>query len=179
MPPALTREEQTRRIGKTPVLFGPSLAHLPEGQRNNTEISGRLNRATERYLALLHRHGLELSEPERQCIAQTCGVGYMSTQEIRALSMEAQLTAFECQGPGGPTPPGSGVQHALVYCDHGFLRRFAAHRAARGRTPGLLRWTMFRHTPLSCQSVRSPAKLTGFTFGMNALTHCFISQMFI
>ena len=96
--PALTPDEQTRRVGKTPVFFGPPLAILTEGQKNTLEISGKLNRTAERYLELMRHHGLELSEPERRCIAHLCGIGFMSTLEIRELPMEVELTRFECEG---------------------------------------------------------------------------------
>ena len=96
--PALTPDEQTRRVGKTPVFFGPPLAILTEGQKNTLEISGKLNRTAERYLELMRHHGLELSEPERQCIAHLCGIGFMSTLEIRELPFEVSLTHFECEG---------------------------------------------------------------------------------
>ena len=96
--PALRREERTRKIGKTPVFFGPPLARLAEGQKNTMEISGRLNRTAERYLEILKHHGLELSEPERRCIAHICHIGFMSPLEIRELPDEVRLTAFECEG---------------------------------------------------------------------------------
>ena len=96
--PALTRDEQTRKVGKTPVFFGPPLAILTEGRNNTMEISGRLNLAAERYMEIMKRHGLELSEPERQCIAHICNIGFMSTLEIRELPMEVELTRFECEG---------------------------------------------------------------------------------
>lgn len=98
IPPALTREEKTRHVGKTPVFFGPPLAILTEGQKNTMEISGRLNRTAERYLELMRSHGLELSEPERQCIAHICNIGFMSTQEIRELAFEVSLTPFDSPG---------------------------------------------------------------------------------
>ena len=96
--PALTREEQTRKVGKTPVFFGPPLAILTEGQKNTLEISGRLNRTAERYLEILRHHGLELTEPERQCIAHICHIGFMSPLEIRELPLEVSLTRFDCDG---------------------------------------------------------------------------------
>ena len=96
--PALTPDEQTRRVGKTQVFFGPPLARLTEGGRNTLEISGRLNRTAERYLELLREHGLALSEPERTCIVHLCDIGFMSPQEIRELPMEVELTRFECEG---------------------------------------------------------------------------------
>ncbi len=75
--PALSREEKTRVVGKTPVFFGPPLAILTEGKKNTMEISGRLNLAAERYLEILHHHGLELSEPERACLRHICKTGFM------------------------------------------------------------------------------------------------------
>lgn len=100
--PALSREEQTRNVGKTPVFFGPPLAILTEGQKNTLEISGKINRTAERYLELMHHHGLVLSEPERQCLAHICQIGFMSPQEIRELPLEVELTRFECAGLDKP-----------------------------------------------------------------------------
>lgn len=98
IPPALTREEKTRTVGKTNVFFGPPLAILAEGQKNTMEISGKLNRTAERYLEILRHHGLELTEPERQCIAHICNIGFMSPLEIQELSFEVGLTQFQCEG---------------------------------------------------------------------------------
>lgn len=102
VPPALTRDEQTRRVGKTPVFFGPPLAILTDGQKNTMEISGRLNRTAERYLELMRFHGVDLSEPERACLTQICGIGFMSPLEIRELPMEVELSRFECDGLDKP-----------------------------------------------------------------------------
>jgi hypothetical protein len=96
--PALSPEEQTRHVGKTPVFFGPPLAILTDGQKNTLEISGKLNRTAERYLELMRSHGLALSEPERLCIAHICQIGFMSPLEIRELPLEVALTHFECAG---------------------------------------------------------------------------------
>lgn len=96
--PALTPDEQTRNVGKTPIFFGPPLAILTAGQKNTMEISGKLNRTAERYLELMRYHGLELSEPERQCIAHINQIGFMSPLEIRELPLEVRLTRFECEG---------------------------------------------------------------------------------
>jgi hypothetical protein len=86
--PALTREEKTRNVGKTPVFFGPPLAILTDGQKNTMEISGKLNRTAERYMEILEHHGLELTEPERLCLAHICHIGFMSPLEISELSFE-------------------------------------------------------------------------------------------
>ena len=96
--PALTREEKTRNVGKTPVFFGPPLAILTDGQKNTMEISGKLNRTAERYLEIQKHHGLALTEPERQCIAHICHIGFMSPLEIRELPFEVGLSKFECEG---------------------------------------------------------------------------------
>ena len=100
--PALTREEQTRHVGKTPIFFGPPLAVLTKHEKNTMEISGRINRTAERYMELMRFHGVELSEPERQCIAHICQIGFMSPLEIRELPMEVELTRFEAEGLDKP-----------------------------------------------------------------------------
>lgn len=102
VPPALTREAQTRRVGKTPIFFGPPLAILTAGQKNTMEISGKINRTAERYLEIQREHGVALTDAERRCIAHVCGIGWMSPQEIRELPMEVELTRFECDGLDKP-----------------------------------------------------------------------------
>jgi hypothetical protein len=100
--PALSPDDKTRHVGKTPVFFGPPLAILTTGQKNTLEISGKLNRTAERYLELLRAHGLALSEAEKLCIAHINQIGHMSTLEIRELPMEVRLTGFECAGLDKP-----------------------------------------------------------------------------
>ena len=96
--PALTKSEKSRVVGKTNVFFGPPLAILTSGQKNTLEISGKLNRTAERYLEILKHHGLELTEPERLCLAHICHIGFMTPLEIRELPDEVRLTVFECEG---------------------------------------------------------------------------------
>ena len=96
--PALTAAEKTRHVGKTNVFFGPPLAILADGQKNTLEISGKLNRTAERYLEILKHHGVALSEPERQCLAHICHIGFMSPLEISELPFEVSMTKFECDG---------------------------------------------------------------------------------
>ncbi len=100
--PALTREEQTRNVGKTQIFFGPPLAILTQGHKNTLEISGKVNRTAERYMELMKCHGVELTEPERLCIAHICQIGFMSPLEIRELPMEVELTRFESEGLDKP-----------------------------------------------------------------------------
>lgn len=96
--PALTSAEVSRTVGKTSVFFGPPLAILSQGQKNTMLISGKLNRTAERYLEILKHHGLELSEPERLCLAHICHIGFMSPLEIEELPFEVSLTKFQCEG---------------------------------------------------------------------------------
>lgn len=96
--PALTASEKTRNVGKTNVFFGPPLAILSDGHKNTLEISGKLNRTAERYLEILQHHGLELSEPERACLAHICHIGFMSPLEIEELPFEVTVTRFACEG---------------------------------------------------------------------------------
>ena len=96
--PALTASDKTRNVGKTNVFFGPPLAILADGQNNTLEISGKLNRTAERYLEILKHHGLELSAPERACLANICHIGFMSPLEIEELPFEVTMTRFECEG---------------------------------------------------------------------------------
>ena len=96
--PALTASEKARVVGKTSVFFGPPLAILADGQKNTLEISGKLNRTAERYLEILKHHGLELSDPERRCLAHICHIGFMSPLEICELSFEVSMTRFEFEG---------------------------------------------------------------------------------
>jgi hypothetical protein len=98
VPPALTREEQTRHVGKTSVFFGPPLAILTQGKKNTMEISGRVNLTAERYLEILKHHRFELSDAERLCLVHLCDIGFMSSLEIRELAFEVRMTAFECEG---------------------------------------------------------------------------------
>lgn len=100
--PALTPDDKTRHVGKTPIFFGPPLAVLTAGQKNTLEISGKLNRTAERYLEIMRLHGVELTEPERRCLAHICQIGFMSALEISELPMEVRLTRFECAGLDKP-----------------------------------------------------------------------------
>lgn len=96
--PALTSADVSRTVGKTSVFFGPPLAVLAQGQKNTMLISGKLNRTAERYMEILKHHSVELTEPERLCLAHICHIGFMSPLEISELADEVGMTAFECDG---------------------------------------------------------------------------------
>ena len=80
---------------KSKIFFGPPLALLTAAQTNTLEVSGKINRTAERYLEIMRRHGLELSEAERACLAHICELGFMAPQEIRELPFEVRETEFE------------------------------------------------------------------------------------
>ncbi len=96
--PALTSADVTRTVGKTSVFFGPPLAILAQGQKNTMLISGKLNRTAERYMEILKQHVVELTDPERLCLAHICHIGFMSPLEISELAYEVDMTTFECDG---------------------------------------------------------------------------------
>ena len=82
---------------KTRIYFGPPLALLTAAQTNTMEVSGKINRTAERYLEITRRHGLDLSQAERACIAHICDFGFMAPQEIHELPVEVRQTEFECE----------------------------------------------------------------------------------
>lgn len=75
---------------KTSIYFGPPLARLTEAEGNTLEISGRINRTAERYLALMNHHGVPLSGTERDCLKEICQMGFMSPEEIAELPEEVE-----------------------------------------------------------------------------------------
>lgn len=79
---------------KTNLFFGPSLALLTQAETNTMEISGKVNRTAERYLEILRCHGIELSDVERACLVQICGIGFMSPEDIRDLPDEVRFSEF-------------------------------------------------------------------------------------
>ncbi len=82
---------------KTAIFFGPPLAVLTAAQTNTLQISGKINRTAERYLAVMRHHGLDLSQAERACIAHVCAIGFMDPQEIGELAFEVRQTEFQCE----------------------------------------------------------------------------------
>ncbi len=82
---------------KTPLFFGPPLALLTEGETNTMKISGKVNRTAERYMEILKCHGLELSDIERDCLIQLCGIGYMSPEDMRDLPDDVRFSVGDDQ----------------------------------------------------------------------------------
>ncbi|HJP39452.1 MAG TPA: hypothetical protein QF499_10055 [Gammaproteobacteria bacterium] len=83
---------------KTKIYFGPPLAILTEKEKNTLEISGKINRSAERYLEIMRRHGVELTEPERQCLLKVCAAGYLASYEIVELADDVRDSKFTIDG---------------------------------------------------------------------------------
>ena len=83
---------------KTPIYFGPPLGHLTEGEKNTMEISGKLNRTAERYMAIMGEAGLELDDNELNCIREVCDFGFMAPYEIREMPIDVRLSRYEAEG---------------------------------------------------------------------------------
>ena len=49
-------------------------------------------------MEIMRHHGLEITEPERLCLAHICHIGFMSPLDIRELPDEVRWTTFECDG---------------------------------------------------------------------------------
>lgn len=83
---------------KTRIYFGPPLEMLTEKESNTLEISGRINRTAERYLEIMRLHGLELTQPEKDCLVKICDVGFLACYEIRELADDVRDAEFEMEG---------------------------------------------------------------------------------
>jgi hypothetical protein len=83
---------------KTRIYFGPPLARLTEAEKNTMEVSGRINLAAERYLEILARHGVDLADPERECLRKICAAGVLAPYEILELAMEVELDRSDIPG---------------------------------------------------------------------------------
>lgn len=83
---------------KTRIYFGPPLALLTERESNTMEISGRINRTAERYLEIVARHGVDLTDPERECLMRVCAAGVLAPYEILELPMEVEFNTDNIEG---------------------------------------------------------------------------------
>ncbi|MBE9516439.1 MAG: hypothetical protein IME93_05625 [Proteobacteria bacterium] len=84
---------------KTKIYFGPPLNTLTENEKNTLAISGKINRAAERYMAIIKQHNhIKLNDAERDCIKQVCQVGFMSTLEIHEIPDDVRYEKFDIEG---------------------------------------------------------------------------------
>ncbi len=83
---------------KTPIYFGPPLVILTEKEKNTMEVSGKLNRAAERYLEIIRQHGCDLTAPERQCLLKVCEAGYLAPYEIIEMADDVRDGQFDIDG---------------------------------------------------------------------------------
>lgn len=83
---------------KQRIYFGPPLVILTESEKNTMEISGRINRTAERYMAITRDHGVELNNAERECLRKICETGYLSVEEILELPDEVHFARYNIDG---------------------------------------------------------------------------------
>ena len=83
---------------KTKIYFGPPLVLLTENEKNTMEISGKINRTAERYLEILGTHGIDLTGPERECLAKICEAGFLAPYEMVELAYEVNDGQFDIVG---------------------------------------------------------------------------------
>jgi hypothetical protein len=83
---------------KTRIYFGPPLSMLTESESNTLEISGKLNRTAERYMAIVRRHGIEITDAERNCLIGICHIGFMAPYEISELPDDVRESECDIEG---------------------------------------------------------------------------------
>lgn len=78
---------------KSSVYFGPPLAELTERDNHDSardSVSGRINRVAERYLAILRRHGVDLTDDERNILGNVLSGSWADPLLIRHLAYEVE-----------------------------------------------------------------------------------------
>ena len=71
---------------RSSVYFGASLETLTANLTAEDSVSGRLNRAAERYLEILKRHDLNLTEEERAILGNCLSGSFVDPLCIRHLA---------------------------------------------------------------------------------------------
>lgn len=79
---------------KTSVYFGPPLVDLTA---NAASVSGRINTAAERYLEILRRHGVDLTEEETLILGSCLSGSFVEPLLIRHLADEVADSEFADQ----------------------------------------------------------------------------------
>ena len=75
---------------KSSVYFGPPLAELTENLKPGDSVSGRINRAAERYMAICRRHGVEITDEERPVLQDVLSGTWADPLLIRHLVDEVE-----------------------------------------------------------------------------------------
>lgn len=73
---------------KSSVYFGPPLEALTSSLSDEDSVSGRINRAAERYLEIVKRHDLKLTEEERLILGNCLSGSWVDPLLIRHLADE-------------------------------------------------------------------------------------------
>lgn len=79
---------------KSSVYFGAPLEALISSLSEGASVSGRLNQAAERYLEILRRHGLGLSEEESQILSNCLSGSWIDPLLIRHLTDKVEDSEF-------------------------------------------------------------------------------------
>lgn len=85
---------------KTTVYFGPPLEALTGDLKGSDSVSGRINRAAERYGEILKRHGVELTDEERHILGCCLMGSWADPIMIRHLADEVADSEFAGQPAG-------------------------------------------------------------------------------
>lgn len=79
---------------KSSVYFGPPLEALTSNLAGEQSVSGRINTAAERYLEILKRHGLALTEKESNILGNCLSGSWVEPLTIRHLADEVEDSEF-------------------------------------------------------------------------------------
>ena len=75
---------------KSSVYFGPPLEALTADLKGSESVSGRINRAAERYMAILELHGIDLTSQERLILGSCLSGSWAEPLLIRHLADEVE-----------------------------------------------------------------------------------------
>lgn len=79
---------------KTSVYFGEPLERLTEDLKTGESVSGRINRCADRYLAIVQRSGLDLTEDEKHILGNCLSGSWADPLLIRHLADEVEDSEF-------------------------------------------------------------------------------------
>lgn len=80
---------------KSSVYFGPPLEALTSSLTDEDSVSGRLNRAAERYLEIVKRHDLKLTDEERTILGNCLSGSWADPLLIRHLAIEVADSEYD------------------------------------------------------------------------------------
>lgn len=85
---------------KSSVYFGLPLESLTSDLKGSESVSGRINRTAERYLEIVKRHGIGLTDAERTILGNFLSGSWVDPLLIRHLADEVRDSeAFKTRDP--------------------------------------------------------------------------------